>query len=208
MRNRCLRNILVGFSTLVVGLMAIPLLAYLTVGRQPGIEVRPLKLVKTGENGGYRCPKGRWDSPSEHPVCYMLQEKLADASWDGNVAGVAESLQKGAHIEGSFYQSDSALDTAAMSGQPEAVKLLIENGANVNSFNSWRTSPLQTAVIYDRFDIAKTLLENGANVCHSAFWDDLSTPTALDIAVGKRNFEMIKLLTAYGAPFCRAQYTE
>ena len=203
--NRWTRIILL-FLLIPISLLGFVFYAYLSVERQPRINLAPVELSVTTDKQKVRCPVRRWDGLHDNPACYALQENLAIASWEGNTLEVLRSLRMGANVEGAAYQYDTAINFATMKGQVEVVKMLIENGADVNSPSKWDRSPLQVAVMYDQLPIAKLLLENGADVCHEAFFDDLSTPTALDLAVENREMEMIKVLTSYGAPFCLSQY--
>jgi ankyrin repeat protein len=194
----------------VAVLAAIPLglstFLYLTRRDQPAIVIKPVELQADSRNSGTRCLPKHWDSLSESPLCYPLQERLHNAVVNNDLDEISNSLRAGANVDGTFYQSFPPLTVASMEGTLAASRLLIENGADVNTLDKWQTSNLQAALIYKHSDIAKLLLENGADVCHIARWDDGTNPTALDIAIKARDYDAMRLLISYGALFCYTQY--
>jgi len=190
---------------LAIGLGLLAFL-YATRDAQAPIIKNPFELQADSKNKGIRCPAKHWDSISDSPLCYPLQERLDNAVYNGDLSEMSNSLREGANVAGSYYQSEAPIVTATMMGQTAAAKLLIENGAEVNYSGKWRTSALQIAASYKHPELTKLLIENGADVCHIAWWDDGSLPTALDIAVKNRDYALIRLLVSNGALFCGTQY--
>ncbi|RAZ89866.1 hypothetical protein DPM33_16970 [Mesorhizobium hawassense] len=86
---------------------------------------------------------------------------LGDLVKNGDVAGVASALDKGAAIN--EIDGVTALYIACEGGNIELAKLLVNRGADVNLPVSWQRTPLYAANKGGHADIVKLLLDNGAD---------------------------------------------
>lgn len=86
---------------------------------------------------------------------------LGDLVKQGDIAGVASALDKGAAVN--EVDGVTALYIACEGGNVEIAKLLIDRGADVNMPVSWQRTPLYAANKGGHADIVKLLLDKGAN---------------------------------------------
>lgn len=206
MERRFTVKILVFLFALIIGITLWGILHYHKINVIP--RETPVVLQATEQNKGQRCeatnyplpePDGEEESIPNYRECYKLQERLFNASRDGNLSEIREALKYGAHPEGTFYQSYPALQVAAVNGHTDAVLLLLDNGADVNRVVSFQSTALNSAASAGHIDVVKVLLERGANVCYKS-----SAGTAEDIA-RKRGYKEIAelLLKAYSPASCK-----
>ena len=87
-----------------------------------------------------------------------MDEKLINASKNGNLETVMQLLENGADVH---TWHDFALCTASFRGHLEIVKLLLEKGADIHADGD---SALRRSVENGHLEIAKLLLEKGANI--------------------------------------------
>lgn len=123
--------------------------------------------------------------------CYRLEKQLVDAAAIGDTAGIKKTLTNGAHPEGTYYQSVSALEAAAAGGHLEAATLLLEYGAAVDRIGHLGSTALTAAASEGRLSIVRLLVENGADVCLGDAGE-----TAIDIAKDRRKQEVVDYLTS------------
>ncbi|MEP6847308.1 MAG: ankyrin repeat domain-containing protein [Acidobacteriota bacterium] len=147
---------------------------------------------------GTFCQKRLYESRSDDPRCYALQEKLHDASVQGNLSEIKEALGDGANVDGTFYDSSPPLIVAARSGQADAVMLLVNNGADVNQVLTFGNTPLKSAVYSKSEPTVRFLIEHGANVCENTPDED----TALEIARKSDSKGILEILNKAGAERC------
>ena len=95
-----------------------------------------------------------------------FSKSFLEAALRGNLDIVEEWIQKGADINWSLFNGDTAPMYAALGGHLEVARLLIKNGANVNQANTYGDTALIEACIYGHVTITRLLTENGANVNH------------------------------------------
>jgi ankyrin repeat protein len=132
---------------------------------------------------------------------------LVNAADAGDVEACVKVVKSGTSVNATDSSGRTALHWAVDRRHLEVVKKLIDLGANVNQLDGNHATPLMyTAISLNwkghsastqavRNDIAKVLIEHGADVKHA-------TPTgntALHLAVGDRNPELIRLLLVAGA---------
>ena len=86
---------------------------------------------------------------------------LNDLAKNGDVAGVASALDKGAAVD--EVDGVTALYIACEKGNLELAKLLIDRGADVNLPVTWQRTPLYAATNGGYADIVKLLLGSGAD---------------------------------------------
>jgi ankyrin repeat protein len=127
---------------------------------------------------------------------YKRREDLVDTEL------VRILLRAGAKVNPGYEKSP--LSMAARSGHVEIVALLISAGANVNFLDAFGATPLMNAVISehvpdeDVIAIVRNLLHVGADAqVTTTFGAD--SMTVLEVAMGRRNIELIQLLLDGGA---------
>ena len=124
-----------------------------------------------------------------------LENQLISAAKSGDVAGIQAALDRGANIEATDNDGQTALMQAARWGHADAVKLLLEKGANVKSTDKNGTTALLCAAPNGSADMVKLLLEKGSDI--EAKDDD--GYTALMNAAIKGSADVVKLLLDNGA---------
>ena len=90
-------------------------------------------------------------------------------------------LKSKADPDATIGEGETALMTAARSGNPAAVKLLVQSGANVNAKDVSGITPVQWAISYDYKEIVKLLRLHGAqlSIHDAAMLGDLATTVAV-----------------------------
>ncbi|MBN1396917.1 MAG: ankyrin repeat domain-containing protein [Bacteroidetes bacterium] len=104
-------------------------------------------------------------------------------------------VNKGANLEGFFYNQETALYYAAHRGSVESVNLLLAHNANISPARYGYGDPLMAAVENGHEEIVKILLAHGAN---PNIKNDMSGST-LSIAKKKGFSSIIKMLIENGA---------
>lgn len=108
-------------------------------------------------------------------------------------------LEKGADLNVRYLLNGFGVTPLMLAVQQkdlEVVKLILAHKVDVNSYdNNTRWTALMAAVNDNSLEIVKELLAKGANVNFKA----KNNVTALDLARGNNNAEMVKLLTNAGA---------
>ena len=127
---------------------------------------------------------------------YLINYKLFNAAFEGNLSAVIYLLNKGANIESKHVRGATAIYIAAKQGFTDIVKLLIERGANVNSSIIEGDTPLYIAASEGYTEICRLLLNAGADkeVIVNGF-------TPLVVAEYFGHLETTKLLLDNGAKF-------
>lgn len=155
--------------------------------------------VGTNRDVGKICEARVYEMPSDgNPDCYRLQENLAKAVREGNIAEIKEVLKNGANVEGTYDDNYPALYVSAMLGRTEVVEFLLNNGADVNRVLTFGKTPLKAAIYSNHLETVKVLLKRGADVCNNTSDEG----TALQIAQKKGLQDIIKALEVAGAEKC------
>jgi ankyrin repeat protein len=175
---------------------------------------------------GYKLPElsGSWKSiPVPNPSPLGFHQAIER----GQLDVIEIFLNAGIKADYRFEGEQTALMVAAISGQWEAVHCLIEGGAGVNLRDGGQYSALHWAAFYRRSEIVAQLLDAGADI--NAAQNSGDTPLSLavtrghlevarlllerqadpniasrhgspiTIATGKKNQEMVTLLSQFGA---------
>lgn len=121
------------------------------------------------------------------------------AAQDGNLAKVEEFVRKGWNVNEASKEGEATpLIFAASSGKTQVVQFLLKNGADPNRCSWGDVCPLWWAVRANSTNTVKILLDAGANVNLQPSTDALEIP-ALQIAAGRGNISIVKLLVEKGA---------
>jgi hypothetical protein len=148
------------------------------------------------------CKAIQYESPSEAPVCYRLQEKLVESAKSGDLEGIKEALAKGANIEAGYYSSYPPLYAASLTGHEDAVALLLDNGADPDRVDTFGGTPLKVAAYYGHKGAVEVLIEKGADVCLTSANDDGKIIRPLDTARQEGRKEIEEILVNAGARNC------
>ncbi|MGL4369728.1 MAG: ankyrin repeat domain-containing protein [Spirochaetota bacterium] len=126
-----------------------------------------------------------------------INEDLAAAVEEGDLAKVKRLVQQGADINTDTMTGDSLINTAADKGFLPIVKYLIEEmGVNVNAAGrAYDMGPLYSAAAKNRLDVAAYLLKKGAKVNAGNRFN----MTPLFEPAGKGYIDMMKMLLNAGA---------
>lgn len=102
---------------------------------------------------------------------------------------ISEIASKGVNA----WNKPTALILATRTGHSDIAKILIESGESQPSIcDRDGISPLMYAIRNDMYDIVRLLLETGESIPNHRDYD--IGASALDIAVGRNNIDVIKLL--------------
>jgi uncharacterized protein len=91
-------------------------------------------------------------------------DRFVLAAWAGDTASVDEALRSDLRARLRDGSADTALASAAMTGQTFIVARLLNVGANINSADQFGATPLMYAAMLNRPETARLLLSRGANV--------------------------------------------
>lgn len=118
------------------------------------------------------------------------------AANNGHLEVVRELLDRGANIEDRSNNLKTPLLWASLWGHYDVVEHLVERGANISVKDREGLTPLMSSVMNNHIKITHFLLEHGANALTKNYYNG----TALSIAKGRGNAEMIKILAPYYPP--------
>jgi ankyrin repeat protein len=125
-----------------------------------------------------------------HPTALIL------AAQNGNIHLIPDLLRRGADLNATDVNGDTALNHAAQFNQPAAIKLLLEAGADASIQDKWKQTPLISAAgISHNRSAVRLLLERGADL-------EIATPhggTPLNYAAGWGDVPIIDALLQKGA---------
>jgi ankyrin repeat protein/tetratricopeptide (TPR) repeat protein len=130
---------------------------------------------------------------------------LIVAAQNGNIHLIHELIRRGADLNATDVNGDTALNHAAQFHQPAAMKLLLEAGADASIQDKWKQTPLISAagVSHNR-PAVRLLLERGAD-------PEIATPhggTPLNYAAGWGDLPIISALLQKGANPNRAAVSD
>eukprot|EP00762_Andalucia_godoyi_P008477 ANDGO_05800.mRNA.1 26S proteasome non-ATPase regulatory subunit 10 len=120
---------------------------------------------------------------------------LISAASAGHADVVQELLRHGADANSITEDKRSALMYAVSKGHMRVIEMLLGAHARINMRDSTGSGPLHRALATNRLEIADMLIRKGADV------DD----AALELVIGDRNVEGIRLLMDHGASQERVQ---
>ena len=89
---------------------------------------------------------------------------LSVAAEKGRLEAILLLLKRGADIEGTDGQGNTALVVAAGAGQLESVKLLLKKGAKIDNPGRFNTTALLEAADEGKTEMVRLLLEKGADI--------------------------------------------
>jgi ankyrin repeat protein len=138
--------------------------------------------------------------PSQHAAA--LERELISAALQGNLKRVEAALKAGADVNAIDERLGSALGGASYSGNLKAVTLLTDRGANVNAKDTKGMTPLMHATLGGNAEVVRFLIAKGADVntgSPTVANGRQFTTTALLLARGSRNDEIVTILVAAGA---------
>ncbi len=118
------------------------------------------------------------------------------AAQNGNIHLIHDLIRRGADLDATDVNGDTALNHAAQFHQPAAMRLLLEAGADASIQDKWKQTPLISAagVSHNR-PAVRLLLERGADT-------EIATPhggTPLNYAAGWGDLPIINALLQKGA---------
>ena len=122
-------------------------------------------------------------------------ESLACAAHEGKKGILEYIIKKGADVNATSHEEDTALHRAVGSGNLRCVRLLLDAGADVNSLDDWRITPLMHAAIEGQSQCIDLLIKAGANLELSNRDGD----TALMKAARCNQLKCLELLIKLGA---------
>lgn len=149
------------------------------------------------------------------------------AAADGNVAEVARLLDGGISVAALDDVSATPLHLAAREGKLDVIRLLLERGALINARDWSGWTPIFAAASRGQDEVVQYLLNRGASpegvetdersILHLAAWhpavlgillplvpmrinhEDRTKRTPLDVAIGRRATECVRMLKECGA---------
>ena len=89
---------------------------------------------------------------------------LLQAAEHGNVEGIKEALNRGAHMGSKNNFATSPLIFAANNGHLDAVRYLLDINANIEDVSNNGRSPLMWACYWGHAEVVKYLVSRGANI--------------------------------------------
>jgi hypothetical protein len=115
---------------------------------------------------------------------------LNEAAMSGDLPAMRDLLGDGAPINRTGPDGWTPLQAAVRAGQLDAVRLLLDHGAPPTD------SAMRTAMRYERWDVLEALVEAGGDPEVRGTWSGRSP---LELAVERKDIEMVRLLLANGA---------
>jgi len=120
----------------------------------------------------------------------VKEEELLYAIDKGDIAAARSLIAKGVDVNLQTDEGDSCWTRALMWGKTEMVDLIFQNGGNPNQTLENDVTPLMVAATNGDSQLIKGLLKAGARIDAK----NKDGQTALDLALQKRNPEIISLL--------------
>lgn len=134
---------------------------------------------------------GAQDQPPEN--INKLNDKLIDASYEGNNELVLKLLERGADPNTSGWNGITPLMYAVDNEHLETVKILVLNGADVNLKPENGISALISAVMHNNIEISEYLIRHGADI---EIKDNIGN-TSLIYAAAYNYFDLCDMLIYY-----------
>lgn len=163
-----------------------------------------LKMVKLLVSKGANPEMRSWMKADS----YLSGSNFVMAAWTGKIDILdyllKEKFFKIDEPEYAYYNKDvrdgwNALHTAAFKNNIEVINYLVKKGADINSRTETNENktPLLLAIHYENYDAAKELIRLGADVnIRDVFYN-----SSLELALNKRNKELVKLIYKKGFKF-------
>ncbi len=131
--------------------------------------------------------------PSAQPNGNAASSQLLSAIKDNQLDAVKRAILEGAGLEEKVNGSFTPLMVAVGGGNPEIVRSLLVGGANPNARTDAGLTPLMVSVIEGKPAITTLLINAGA----SAGEKNAEGLTALDLAIGTKNADVVKVLKTF-----------
>ena len=128
-------------------------------------------------------------------VIHNVPFEFVDAVDDGRSAAILHAMDQGQSVDTSTVGGQTALHSAAKSGDAELMEALLDRGAQLDKADSDGWTPLMSAVHNHHDAAAELLVARGANV--NLRNDD--GRTALIIAAMNGSSSIVSLLVTHGA---------
>jgi ankyrin repeat protein len=129
------------------------------------------------------------------PLQAGARPALADASMQGDVAGMKALLKSGADPDARGQFGTPALHWRVEVDDLEGARLLLQSGADANAVTERGVSPLSLAIANGNAAMVELLLKSGANASQL----EPSGETQLMMAAQTGELAVVKLLLAHGA---------
>jgi hypothetical protein len=121
-----------------------------------------------------------------------------DAVRRGSIDQLQRLLASGADIDARDGHGQTALMLAAREGHAKVVEWLVDHGAALDHTAKYGLSALMLAVIGGRSDAVRILAAAGANLClRGTGAPGFTAKTALDLAIARRDPDMVEILRAH-----------
>jgi ankyrin repeat protein len=125
--------------------------------------------------------------------------RLKDAVRLGSIDELERLVAAGDDIHTRDEHGQTALMLAAIEGHGHVVEWLVEHGAMLDHTAKYGLSALMLAVLNGHAEVVRILVRAGANLAlRGTGAPGFSGKTALDLAIGRAEKEMIDILTAGG----------
>jgi ankyrin repeat protein len=112
-----------------------------------------------------------------------VDDRLLKAASAGDLLGVSEALELGAHVNAKDEYNNTSLNWAALWGHGEVVTKLLDAGADIeNKGSGGGMTPLANAASRGHFEVAQVLLDRGARVT-----DDLLSIVQTKVSILEEN---------------------
>jgi ankyrin repeat protein len=136
---------------------------------------------------------GSYQPAHEHT---QFNSAVIFAANNGHLEVLKELLNRGANMEDRSNNLKTPLLWASLWGHYGVVEYLVDRGANISAKDREGLTPLMSSVMNNHIKITRFLLDRGANALTKNYYNG----TALSIAKGRGNEEMINLLLPFYAP--------
>ena len=129
-------------------------------------------------------------------ICRKCMEKIwRDGIHFGSIVDLTGLLDAGADVDSRDRFGQTGLMIAARTGSSAVVRLLIDRGASLDHTAKYGLSALMLAVLNGHTEIVRMLVEAGADRnIRGTGAPGFAGRTALDLATGRGNVEMISIL--------------
>jgi len=148
---------------------------------------------------------GCGESKPQKKLVEAPKRPIEDCAGLGDIEAVKKHIAAGTDVNTRGEGGISPLLIAAIEGHLDVVELLISKGADVNIKDDKGMTPLQFSVLVNKRQIVELLINNNADVNLQIGGGQLTGKekkiegrTALNMAMSKKNNEIISLLRKHG----------